>query len=95
MTAIDNAVKNGARRSKACAELGVPIRTLQRWSRAPIDGRTLRDFSPPNKLSDDERAVVLRKMNEPDFCNLSPKQIVPKLADEGIYLASESSDQTS
>lgn len=90
LAAFNVAVKSGARRSKACEELGVPLRTLQRWRRAPTDGRTLREFEPPNKLSDDEREKVLKKMNEPEFCNLSPKQIVPKLADEGTYLASES-----
>lgn len=29
--------------------------------------------------------------NEPDYCNLPPSQIVPRLADQGIYLGSESS----
>lgn len=46
---------------------------------------------PANKLSGQERAAVLRVANEPRFASLPPTQIVPRLADEGRYLASESS----
>lgn len=43
-----------------------------------------------NKLSDDERRAVLNICHQKDFASLPPCQIVPKLADEGIYIASES-----
>ena len=33
---------------------------------------------------------MLRTVNRPEYRDLPPKQIVPKLADDGIYLASES-----
>ena len=46
---------------------------------------------PRNKLSETERTQVLALVNEPRFASLPPTQIVPKLADEGQYLASESS----
>ena len=45
---------------------------------------------PRNKLSPAERKKVLDAANRPEHVDLSPKQIVPRLADDGIYLASES-----
>ena len=46
---------------------------------------------PANKLSASERAAVLEACNSEEFASLPPSQIVPKLADQGRYLASESS----
>jgi transposase InsO family protein len=46
---------------------------------------------PANKLSEAERKAVLDVCNSKDFSALPPSQIVPKLADQGQYLASESS----
>ena len=46
---------------------------------------------PANKLSAAERAAVLEACNSQEFSSLPPSQIVPKLADQGRYLASESS----
>ncbi len=45
---------------------------------------------PANKLSVEERQRVLDIVNAPEYRDLSPHQIVPRLADEGLYLASES-----
>lgn len=92
---IDEAVVNGARKQAACRQLGLDIRTHQRWHREGKlrnDGRSeaVRPV-PANKLSATERAEVLRTANEPRFADLPPTQIVPLLADEGRYLASESS----
>jgi len=47
--------------------------------------------APPHALSQAERAEVLRVANEPRFASVPPARIVPMLADEGAYLASESS----
>ena len=41
-------------------------------------------------MSADERAAVLRVANEPRFSAVPPARIVPRLADVGIHLASES-----
>jgi putative transposase len=72
-------------------ELGVSARTLQRWQHQAVDGRPdAQRPAPPNKLSAEERRAVLEVINRPDFASLTPHQIVPKLATEGIYLASES-----
>jgi putative transposase len=91
MQLIDEAVKEGARRSHACEELGVSMRTVQRWQHTREDGRLhAHHDAPANKLSEAERQAVLDAANRVGYASLSPHQIVPKLADEGIYLASES-----
>ena len=91
MTLIEQAVQAGARQTLACRELGVSARTLQRWQHQAADGRpNAQRPAPPNKLSEEERRAVLDAANRADFASLTPHQIVPKLADEGTYLASES-----
>ena len=97
---IEEAVTAGARRFKACAELEISARTLRRWTLGGLSasGQVRADQrplvqrpEPRNKLSEDERAAVLSICNSAEFASLPPSQIVPKLADEGQYLASESS----
>lgn len=90
---IDEAVKSGARLEPACNILGLCSRTVQRWRSAgdEADKRPEAERpAPPHQLSEAERQAVLQVCNEPRFSHLSPTQIVPKLADEGVYLASES-----
>jgi len=93
---IDEAVSCGARRAPACEALGICERTYRRWKgdneTANTDKRTeaLRP-EPENKLSPEERKAILAVCHEPDFADLPPTQIVPALADQGCYLASESS----
>ncbi|MDH0339876.1 IS3 family transposase, partial [Metapseudomonas otitidis] len=88
---IANAVLLGARRFRACSELGLSLRTAQRWQHVHRDRRqTVQRAAPSNKLSEVERQAVLDAANQPGYASLTPHQIVPKLADEGIYLASES-----
>lgn len=45
---------------------------------------------PKNKLSKMERKRVIETATSLEFRNMSPKQIVPRLADKGEYIASES-----
>jgi transposase InsO family protein len=45
---------------------------------------------PANKLTEEERITILATANQEKFANLPPSQIVPKLADEGVFIASES-----
>lgn len=89
---IDEAVRAGARQAKACEILGLSVRALQRWRRqgGGEDRRRGPSSTPPNALGAEERQEVLATVNRPEFRDLSPKQIVPKLADAGTYLASES-----
>lgn len=91
---IDAAVASGARRARACEMLGLSARCLQRWGLPGAGGDDDRRAGPltkpANALSEAERREVLAAVNAPGNCDLSPKQIVPRLADEGRYLASES-----
>jgi hypothetical protein len=48
------------------------------------------DMLPANKLNDEERERILATCNAPEFASLPPSQIVPRLADQGVYIASES-----
>ena len=89
---MHEAVTSGARQRKACEILGVDARTVQRWRDQGIgeDRRAGPATEPRNKLSEAERREVLELVNSPEYRNLSIKQIVPILADGGVYLASES-----
>lgn len=94
--AIDQAHGAGARLTPACALAGIDVRTLQRWKaegglaegdRRPEAVRA----TPAHALTPAEREEVLRVANEPRFAEVPPARIVPMLADEKVYVASESS----
>ena len=92
---ITEAVEAGARKEQASEELGVSIRTIQRW----VEGDKVKEDQrpviarpePSNKLTDTERSDILAVCNQPEYASVPPSQIVPRLADKGQYLASESS----
>jgi len=92
---IHTAHTAGARLKLACETAGIELRTLQRWNASnglvSGDGRpqAVRP-APGHALSETERARLLAVANEPRFAAVPPARIVPMLADEGIYLASES-----
>jgi len=94
---IREATQAGCRLAPACAELGICLRTFQRWVREGdealvADARTTSERpAPAHKLSEAERALMLAVANSAEFASLPPSQIVPALADRGVYLASESS----
>jgi putative transposase len=86
----------GARLLPACQTAGITVRTLQRWNThgglESGDGRPLAlRPAPSHALSELERAQLIAVANEPRFAAIPPARIVPMLADEGVYLASESS----
>lgn len=89
---IDKAVESGARLKKAAAIMGISARTIIRWRKqgGGQDQRKGPSTAPANKLSEKERQQILDISNSAPLRDLSPKQIVPKLADQGVYLASES-----
>ena len=88
---ILEACKSGARKSKAAQLLGLTIRTLQRWSQNGLsDNRKCSRAAPGNKLSNDEKTRIANVLESPEFAESNPNQIVPRLADQGIYLGSES-----
>jgi transposase InsO family protein len=93
---ISEARDSGARLTVACAQIGIAQRTLQRWLRPQLpegDQRVSgqrRLVTPHNKLTEVERKAVMNVLNSAEFKDLPPSQIVPRLADQQIYLASES-----
>jgi putative transposase len=93
---IEAAHHAGARLRLACEIAGIDARTLQRWkARQGLvsgDGRpdAVRPM-PAHALTPAEREQILCVANETRFADMPPARIVPMLADEGIYVASESS----
>ena len=92
MDMVAEAVGAGARQDKACAAISLSERTLQRWQQdiSRGDQRPARVQAPGNRLSALERDQLLAVANSEEFASLPPSQIVPRLADQGVYLASES-----
>lgn len=92
MVLLADAIAAGARQEKACAVISLSERTLQRWQRDKLSGdqRPARVQEPKNKLSELERKRLLLVVNSDEFGHLPPSQIVPRLADKGEYIASES-----
>lgn len=80
---------------KACEELGICRRTLQRWrdESTPLEDQRphAKRPEPMNKLSEKERKEILNTCNQTEFQSLPPSQIVPILADRNAYIGSESS----
>jgi putative transposase len=94
--AIKDARAGGARLAPACALAGIDPRTLQRWQAG--DGLSRGDRrpdadrpTPSHALTAAERVRIIEVANEPRFAETPPARIVPALADEGTYIASESS----
>lgn len=92
---IAEAHRAGARLDAACELMGLDVRTLQRWKAGDglANGDARPDAArpmPSHALSVEERAQVLQIANEPRFADVPPARIVPMLADEGTYVASES-----
>ena len=89
---VNDAVAAGARRERACQQLGLTERCMQRWRCADVgdDGRAGPRTLPANAFTAAERAKVLEVVNSPEYRDLPPKQVVPRLADDGRYIGSES-----
>ncbi len=96
---IAEAVSNGARQSKACDVLDISERTIRRWKRqldqsdclADLRKQSAENRAPTNKLTEEEKQHIIAVCNQPKWRSLPPSQIVPQLADQGVYIASESS----
>jgi transposase InsO family protein len=70
--------------------LDLTARTIQRWRRQGGGDRRFGPLTEPaNKLAEEEKQLVIATANSQEYRDLSPKQIVPKLADKGVYIASE------
>lgn len=92
LEALAVAVAAGASQAVACRQLGLDERTVQRWraSDTGTDGRQGPRSNAHNALTLSERKEVVRLVTDKQYRDLSPKQIVPQLADNGRYIASES-----
>jgi putative transposase len=92
---IETARECGARLMTACQVLKISARTYQRWTKTGSISKDLRPEAirpePANKLTSEERQRVLDICHQKENASLPPSQIVPRLADEGRYIASESS----
>lgn len=96
MTLINSAISSGARKAIACKTIGVSVRTIQRWyndkSKQVFEDErpTAVRQTPANKLSVEERSLILETCNSSEYASYPPGYIVPTLADDGLYIGSES-----
>ena len=69
------------------------MRTLERWEKPNglEDKRKAAAHQPANKLTLVERKLMIMTANSAKYQDLPPSKMVPMLADEGCYMASESS----
>ncbi len=92
---IQEANQNGARLALACKELNISVRTYERW----VSGGGIKEDQrphairpePKNKLTKEEKEKIVEVVKQEEFADLPPTQIVPKLAYQSVYIASESS----
>lgn len=88
---IDIAVASGARLKKACQIIDLSARTIQRWrNNGTGDQRSIIKKSLPKALTEEEKKKILEICNSKEYCDLTPNEIVPILAEKGQYIASES-----
>ena len=89
---IQEAQQSGCRVRAACDKLAISKRTFERWNKCRSGDQRRGPLSEPaNKMSSVERKSILDVVNSTEHQDKSPSQIVPLLADKGLYLASESS----
>lgn len=78
--------------TRSAEVVGISLRTLERW-RDEDGGEDKRHGPrtvPANKLTEHEEKQLLRALTSPRHRDLSPRQVIPALAEQGTYIASES-----
>ena len=91
LSLFEDAVQSGARQSAACEMLNISTRTLRRWAGKPEgDKRSSTQKEPLNKISAQEEQQIVSMCCSERFRNTTPNEIVAILAEEGTYIASES-----
>jgi putative transposase len=90
---VEQAKASGARRRASCEVLEVSLRTVERWEKAPQQGDQRRGpvSGCAHAFSEEEKQAIVKVSSGPEYRDLSPWQIVARLADTGKYLGSESS----
>ncbi len=93
MELVKAAQASGAGRAASCAVLEVSLRTLERWEKDPGQGDQRRgpDTACAHALSEEEKQAIVKVSNRAEYRDLSPWQIVARIADQGVYLGSPSS----
>jgi putative transposase len=88
---VQEAIDNGVQQNNACNTINLKERTYQRWSKSPRgDLRPITPKTNAKKITEAEEQNILDVCNDSEFCGDSPNTIVPRLADKGVYIASES-----
>jgi len=72
----------------ACAALGLSRATLYRARKPKPEPAPKAPREVPRKLSAEERAAVLSYLHDEEFVDQPPAEIVPRLLERGIYVAS-------
>jgi transposase InsO family protein len=90
---VKQAHASGARRQASCELLEVSLRTVERWEKEPQKGDQRRGpvGGCGHALSNEEKQAIVKASSCAQYRDLSPWQIVARLADSGQYLGSESS----
>lgn len=93
MELVKAAQASGAGRAASCEVLAISLRTLERWEKDPDQGDRRRgpDTACAHALNEDEKQAILKVSNCAEYRDLSPWQIVARLADQEVYLGSPSS----
>ncbi len=94
---INEAVESGSGLDPACEMLGISSRTYYNWKKNQKEYGSIEDRrpyaehpEPKNKITPEERQEILETLNSEKYASMPPCEVVPALADEGKYLASES-----
>ena len=76
---IDEAVHSGARRCKACEEIGIKERTYYRWTKQNQEKGSFEDLrpiaehpEPVNKLTPQERQEIIDIASSPEYSSMPP-----------------------
>ena len=82
---------SGARKIKCCEVIGISVRTCERWEKGEIrDRRKGAGKIVPRKLSEEEKAAIVSIACSKEYQDCNPYEIVAILAENGTYMASES-----
>jgi transposase InsO family protein len=87
---VEEALQNGARLSAISTISEISERTIQRWRKEiRRDLRKGSKRSIPHRLSEAERKEIIATACSREFVDNYPSEIVAKLAEKGVYIASE------
>ncbi len=87
---VDEAIQSGARLSEISKISEISQRSIQRWRREiKPDMRKGSVRNIPHRLTEDERQRIIEVSCSEEYRDCYPSEIVAKLAEKGVYIASE------